>query len=277
MSELDEAVRRFREDPRYADLVRDSYLGRDVHASAERFYHSAEFTEVRSLLGDKIYGGRVLDLGAGVGIASYAFIQSGAYRVYAIEPDLSDEVGCGALRRLARDGLTIKIIRALGEHIPLKSESLDIVYARQVLHHTHDLPRVLSECARVLRRGGVFLACREHVVDNERQLQTFLHRHLIHQLVGGENAYRLDEYLDAIGQAGLHLEELFGPWDSILNAFPAVRNSDELGTFARTLLRRKLGLLGLLMSFLPGVQALVWRYLKRPVPGRMYSFLAMKS
>jgi SAM-dependent methyltransferase len=154
---------------------------------------------------------------------------------------------------------------------------MDIVYVRQVLHHTHDLLLVLSECARVLRKGGVFLACREHVVDNAGQLRVFLNRHPIHQLAGGENAYRLDEYLKAITASGLQLEQVFGPWDSILNAFPAVRDNGELVLFAHTLLRRKLGLVGWLMGFVPGVQALVWQYLKRPVPGRMYSFLARKS
>lgn len=276
MSNLDKAIRTLRENPRHADLVRDSYLGRDVYASAERFYHSAEFSEVRRLLGNKIPGSRVLDLGAGVGIASCAFIRSGAHSVCAIEPDLSDEVGCGALKRLTADNPAIRIISALGEYIPLADESMDIVYARQVLHHTHDLPRVVNECARVLQKGSLFLACREHVADNDRQLQTFLNNHPIHQLVGGENAYRLDEYLDAISVSGLQLEAVFGPWDSILNAFPAVRNNRELDLFARTLLRQKLGFLGLLMGFMPGVQTLVWRRIKRSVPGRMYSFLATK-
>ncbi len=78
MSKLDEAIRTLRQDPHYTDIVRDSYLERDVHASGERFFHSAEFSEVRGLLGDRIQGGRILDLGAGVGIASYAFIKAGA-------------------------------------------------------------------------------------------------------------------------------------------------------------------------------------------------------
>ncbi len=188
MSKLDEAIRTLRQDARYADIVRDSYLEPDVHASAERFFHSAEFFEVRRLLGVQMQESRILDLGAGVGIASYAFVKSGAHRVYAIEPDMSDEVGCGALKRLAADIPSIRIIRGLGEHIPLASGSMDIVYVRQVLHHTHDLLLVLSECARVLRKGGVFLACREHVVDNAGQLRVFLNRHPIHQLAGGENA-----------------------------------------------------------------------------------------
>jgi SAM-dependent methyltransferase len=275
MLKMDEAIKVLRHDPRYAEIVRDTYLGSDVQSSAERFYRSGEFSEVRKLLGEIVHGSRVLDLGAGVGIASYAFIQAGSHCVYAVEPDLSSEVGCGALNRLRGD-LPIRTISAIGEAVPLPSESVDIVYTRQVLHHTRDLPRVLRECARSLRSGGVFLACREHVVDDERQLQIFLDNHPIHQLAGSENAYRLDEYLSAITDAGLQLKRVIGPWDSVINAFPGVRTPEELERFPRTLLRQKLGIPGLAMSFVPGVCSLVWKRLKRPVPGRMYSFLAVK-
>ncbi len=275
MSAIDEAIRTLRNDPRYAQLIHDSYLSADVTESAERFHRSTEFAEVHGLIGRHIQGGRILDLGAGRGISSYAFGRSGAQIVYALEPDPSDEVGYGAIRRL-QPGLPIQIIEALGENIPLRDGQLDVVYARQVLHHTRDLARVLGECARVLKSGGVLLVCREHVVDDEHQLADFLSNHPVHQLVGGENAYSLDQYLQAILAAGLRLQRLLGPWDSIINAFPAVRSPDALRRYPRTRLERKLGKLGAVMSFLPGVNALIWRRLNRPVPGRLYSFLAVK-
>ena len=272
---IDEAIRILRTDPNFSDTVRDSYFDRDIHLAAERFLHSAEFSTALALV--KGYGSiaTVLDLGAGSGIASYAFVQSSTQCAYALEPDPSDEVGCGALARLAA-GLPIQIIRAVGEAIPLDTATVDVVYARQVLHHTRDLPRVLRECARVLKPGGVFLACREHVVDDERQLALFLQRHPIHQLAGGENAYHLDQYMGAVHGAGLDLHPPIGPWDSVINAFPAVRSQTELDQFAATLLCQKLGMVGRLASHVPGVQMFVWRRVKRRVPGRLYSFLAVK-
>jgi SAM-dependent methyltransferase len=264
MLSMDEAIRTLRDDPRYAGVVRDAYLGPDVLASAKRFYHSAEFAEVIALAERFIHGGSVLDLGAGVGVASYAFAQNGASAVYALEPDLSREVGCGALLRL-RPGLPIEIF------------SVDLVYARQVLHHTRDLPGVLRECARVLKPGGAFLACREHVVDDEHQLNVFLKNHPIHQLAGGEHAYPLGEYLSAIELSGLQLVQVIGPWDSVINAYPGVRSAEELKRFPRTLLRQKLGVIGAAAGYVPGIQALVWRRVKRPGPGRMYTFFAVKA
>lgn len=275
MTTVAEALRYMRNNPKYAELIHDTYLGEDIFESAERFRRSAEFLEAQKLIGDRVRGGKVLDLGAGVGIASRAFAECGARIVYALEPDPSDEIGRGAIRRLAT-AASITIVDAYGEKIPLPDEEVDVVYARQVLHHAQNLRQILLECARVLKPGGVFFACREHVVDNDRQLQIFLDNHPVHQLVGGENAFRLDEYIDAIRSAGLELQKVFGPWDTMINAFPAVKTTEELKRYPRTVLKRRLGRFGVLLSNVPGVNSLVWRWLKRSVPGRPYAFLATK-
>jgi SAM-dependent methyltransferase len=272
---LDDAVRRLRAEPAYADLVRDAYLGRDVADSALRFAGSGEFAEVRELLGAALSGAVVADLGAGTGIASHAFLAHGALRAVALEPDPSDEVGQGAIRRLP-GGEAIEIVAAYAERIPLGNASVDIVYARQVLHHTRDLAAALRECARVLRPGGIFLACREHVVDDDAQLQRFLAEHPVHRLAGGENAYSLAQYEDAITGSGLRLERTVGPWDSVINAFPVVRSDTELRELPRTRLRARLGPLGAAAARVPAVVSLVRRRIERPNPGRMYSFLARK-
>jgi SAM-dependent methyltransferase len=275
MLSLDETVRLLRANPPYPGFVEDVYFDQDVSLAAERFSSSHEFAAVLGLLGHQVAGSRVLDLGAGTGIASYAFVQHGAARVHALEPDPSEIVGWGAIAQL-RDALPIEIIEAYGEDIPLDDESIDIVYTRQVLHHTWDLPRVLRECARVLRPGGQFLACREHVVDDDQQLETFLKSHPVHQLAGGENAYRLDQYLSAISGAGLQIRQVLEPWDTVINAFPAVRSEAELRQYPHTLLQRKFGFAGAIAGHVPGVVALVWKRIKRPLPGRMYTFYAAK-
>lgn len=272
---VDEAIRCLRADPSRADLVRDAYLGRDVVDSARRFTASGEFAEVRRLLGARLNGADVLDLGAGTGIASFALLDSGARRVAALEPDPSNEVGRGAIARLDPDG-RIDVVEGFGEAIPLPNAGVDIVYARQVLHHVQDLPRLAAECARVLRPGGIFVACREHVVDGPEELQQFLAAHPVHQLAGGENAYSLGEYLDAFRSAGFDLLHVLGPWGSVINAFPAVRSAEELRHHARHALERRFGRLGALAARVPGVQALVRSRIQRTEPGRLYTFLAVK-
>lgn len=270
-----DAIRALRADDRYVGLVRDSYLDEAVAESAERFRGSAEFSEVLGLLKHAVRGATVLDMGAGNGIASYAFAQAGAKVVYALEPDPDEDVGRGAILRL-RGSLPIELIDGFGEQIPLPGGSVDVVYTRQVLHHTRDLPKVLRECARVLRSGGKFLACREHVADDEEQLKRFLAEHPINRFTGSENAFPLSAYLDAVDASGLEVVSVLGPWDSVINAYPAVKKASELRVYPRLLLERRLGGLGALAGRVPGITALVWARLKRPVPGRLYSFLAIK-
>jgi ubiquinone/menaquinone biosynthesis C-methylase UbiE len=271
-----EAVQFLRKDPRNEDLIRDSYLELDVQKAADRFFSSAEFAEAVKLLDGKLNDGIVVDVGAGTGIASYAFARSGARLVYALEPDPS-EVGRAAIARLTND-LPVEMLDGFGESIPLPDTSVDVVYARQVLHHARDLECLLKECARILKVGGKLLVCREHVADDENQLKQFLADHPIQQLAGGEHAYQLDRYMSAIKDAGLKMSDVLGPWDCVMNAFPAVRTEEALRNFPKVVLTERLGAAGSLAALIPGVRSIVWKRIKDyPTPGRLYSFLAVKA
>ena len=269
----DEAIRTLRADPTYENLVRDAYLGPDAMDSARRFAASGEFAEVRRLLGARLSGATILDIGAGVGIASWAFAKAGACRAIALEPDPSREVGRGAMAPLAADA-GFEIIAGVGEGLPLPDASVDIVFCRQVLHHASDLPAFLRECARVVRPGGIVLACREHVVDDDEQMREFLESHPVNRLAGGEGAHRLHEYIDAVADAGLKLDRVIAPWASVINAFPAVRSQAELEELPVRKLTRRIGSLARVAIHVPGVKRAIWRRIDRPIPGRMYSFVA---
>lgn len=215
----------------------------------------------------------MLDLGAGIGIASEAFRRAGAARVIAVEPDASSEVGRGAM---VRAGLEIEVVDAFSEALPLPDGSIDVAYSRQVLHHASDLPTLAAEIARVLRPGGIFLACGEHVVSDEHELALFLAAHPVHRLAGGEHAFRLDAYTSAIEGAGLRLRDVLGPWDTVINAFPAVRTTEALRSMARDRLVQRFGRFGAVLATIPGVQPIVRRRTQVLAPGRLYSFLAIK-
>ena len=169
--------------------------------------------------------------------------------------------------------LAVLRVAGHGERLPLREGSVDVVYARQVLHHASDLPGLLKECARVLRPGGVLLAAREHVVDDATQLAEFLRNHPVHRLAGGENAFSLPYYLAAVAGAGLHVRAVLGPWDSVINAFPAVNSDEELSTYAPKAYVARHGILGRIALRFPGAARRVRRALDQPIPGRMYSFL----
>jgi SAM-dependent methyltransferase len=267
-----EAIERLREDPEYADLIRDSYLGPDTREASERFARSAEFDETKAVIRG-FEGREVLDLGAGTGIASLAIANAGAARVYALDPDPSPVVGRGAIARLADE--RIEILDGVGEASPLPDRSVDIVYGRQVLHHTRDLGAVARESFRVLRPGGVYFVCREHVVADDEELARFLESHAVHRLAGGENAYRLDQYVGAIRGSGLRLRHVWGLYDTIVNAFPVVRSSEELREHRRQMLGPVLAGMGPWAARLPLTARLVRRRLApHTYPGAPYTFVA---
>jgi 2-polyprenyl-3-methyl-5-hydroxy-6-metoxy-1,4-benzoquinol methylase len=275
----EQAVRWLREQPDQQELVQACYYDDPLLDAAKRFSESEEWQAVRGLLPK---AGRALDLGAGRGIGSYA-LAAGGWQVTALEPDSSDLVGAAAIRTLAREsGLPITVVQGLAEEMDLGSGVFDLVYTREVLHHARDLRAMCRQAARALAPGGIFLACREHVINTQNDLDTFLKAHPLHRYYGGENAYTLDEYLSAIGSSGLHMEKIYGPYDSVINYFPA-QPDDLLGVIYQPLQRF---FNGKLVSFLmksrwvrrvsinPGfLRFASWR---DRTPGRLYTFLAVK-
>lgn len=219
MTSWEEAVRWFRAQANNEGPVRDNYFDLPVQQAAERYTRSEEFAEVLRLLG--VGRGRsVLDLGAGSGIASLALARNG-WSVTAVEPDPSDEVGAGAIRSLFEEaGLAISLVQECGEHLPLADVSFDAVHARQVFHHAASLETMAKEAARVLHPGGVLLATREHVADDEEQLAIFRSNHPLHSLYGGESAYPVSRYVAAFEAASLRIVQVWGPVESILNFYP---------------------------------------------------------
>ena len=263
------AVAALRADPQHAALIHDSYLDEDAVAAAQRFAASAEFAAVLALIGtQRLRGRRVLDLGAGRGMATLALARNGAAQVLAVDPDGAAQVGLGTLAQLTGE-LPIHSIRAFGEHLPLASGTIDLIYARQVLHHTSDLAATFAECRRVLAPGGMFIACREHVADDDTQLQTFLAHHPVHQLAGGEHAFPLATYRSAMVNAGFRRIRILGPWDSIINAFPEARSHADLVSLRRSRIAARIGRTPALFARCLGLEPLLWRRLVRDWPGRL--------
>jgi SAM-dependent methyltransferase len=215
------AVRKFRSDPSNALAVKQNYFDVGVVQAAARYATSSEYRAISHILGRG--AGRALDVGAGRAVTAYALAGSG-WQVTAIDPDASGDVGVGAVRKLVGVPLgSLTAVLADGEHLPFVDRSADLVFGRQVLHHLVDLDAGLAEVARVLRRSGRALFVREHVADDDAQLDAFLADHPLHQLYGGEHAYPLDRYLSAFGAAGLTVTHVYGPLDSMVNFYPGSR------------------------------------------------------
>jgi ubiquinone/menaquinone biosynthesis C-methylase UbiE len=256
-------------------LAHDCYYEWDVLNACRRFENSEEWQAVRAILRERPrLGVRAIDVGAGNGIASYALARLG-FRVAGVEPDPSDLVGYGAfLRMAASTRLPVEHFAAFGEELPFPNRTFAVAYTRQVLHHAQDLGSMLSEIARVLIPGGTFIACREHVVDDDASRQEFFQHHPLQPLTGGEWAFTLQEYLDAMALAGLRVRTVLGPWCSVVNHYPT--SDDLLRAQMRSDTWARWGRLARLVGAIPGHEQ---RYRTRRsaadrTPGRLYAFVA---
>jgi SAM-dependent methyltransferase len=263
----EEAVNKLRDNPSHKLLVLSCYYDDPLQESADRFYLSTEWQAVQRILSG-IKQGKALDVGAGRGISSYALAKDG-WLVTALEPDRSAIVGSGAIKQLSQTGvLNISVIEGKGETLPFGDKVFDLVYGRAVLHHAEDLKKFCEELVRVLKPGGFLIATREHVLSQKKDLQTFLDSHPLHSLYGGEHAYILDEYEEALCNAGLHLENVIKPYDSNINLFP-----DNLRVCKENI-SRKIGFYIPDWLFKRALTPLLNKLDK--TPGRLYSFMGKK-
>ena len=262
----EEAVRWLRDQPGQQELVRACFFDDPIDFAAARYRESSEWRALRDFLPPP--PGTVLDVGAGRGIAAYAFAADG-YAVTALEPDPSPLVGAGCIRQLAEGaGLNITVVEAHAEALPFDNAVFDVVHCRQALHHAADLQQMCRELGRVLRDGGTFIATREHVVSTHDDIPAFLEGHPLHRLYKGENAYLLSEYVAAIGDAGIRVETVLNPYETDINRFP------------ETLATLKQRIAGRFGWPLPGlIPAALVRFMgdRDHTPGRLYSFIGRRD
>lgn len=276
----EESVQWMRNQLEHSALVKLCYLDADNLEAAKRFALSDEFICIKKLLNLNAQSKqlRILDLGCGSGIASYAFASLG-HAVTATDPDISGDVGLEATQRLsiAIQNGSIATVQAFAEALPFKNATFDIVYARQALHHFSDLYQGLAECSRVLKPNGLFLATREHVISDEKQLQEFLNNHILHRLHGGENAHTLDEYVAALRQANLRKVKVLKAFDTIINHFPT-SNLDIRNRLLQSLTNRFGKKAALVLSKFPFIEQVYRHRLSQTcnTPGRLYSFICYK-
>lgn len=265
----EETIQHIRTEPKYKDLVADAYFSEDIVSNVERYRNTQEFRETLKQLRQFKSAQKslsILDLGAGNGISTIALALEG-YQVTALEPDLSPTIGSGAIKKLkAHYQLpNVDILTCYAEDIPANQSGYDIVFARQAMHHAYHLENFVAAAYRALKPEGIFITIRDHVVNDATEKEKFLVAHPLHKFYGGENAYSLREYQDAIQKAGFTCLKTWRPTDTAINYHP----------WSKELLKNKLGILG---NFNVIVN-MAWAYMGyrwNRMPGRLYTFISKK-
>ncbi|MFF6808968.1 class I SAM-dependent methyltransferase [Streptomyces sp. NPDC012403] len=135
-----------------ADQVTHTTRAHSFNAAAARYaahrpsYPPALFDAIEELTGRPLTGSRVVDVGAGTGIATARLRERGA-DVIAVEP------GEGMAAEFRRTLPDVPVVRGDGNALPLTDHRADLLTYAQAWHWT-DPARAVPEAVRVLRPGG---------------------------------------------------------------------------------------------------------------------------
>ncbi|GAA4086622.1 class I SAM-dependent methyltransferase [Streptomyces shaanxiensis] len=132
--------------PSHPDRARSFDAAAAQYAANRPAYPPALFDAIEDLAGRPLTGARVVDVGAGTGIATALLRQRGA-NVLAVEP------GDGMAAQFRRSHPDIPIVRGNGNALPLATASTDFLTYAQAWHWT-DPAHSAPEALRVLRPGG---------------------------------------------------------------------------------------------------------------------------
>ncbi len=99
---------------------------------------------IQRAAGDRLTGGRVLDVGCGVGIYMRAFRQFTPH-VFGVEIE-----GERAREASAFGG----VVQSPGEALPFADDAFDLVLSHEVIEHVADDRASVAEMVRVLKAGG---------------------------------------------------------------------------------------------------------------------------
>jgi 2-polyprenyl-6-hydroxyphenyl methylase/3-demethylubiquinone-9 3-methyltransferase len=95
-----------------------------------------------------------LEVGCGGGLLSEEIAKMG-FVTTGIDP--SRQSLQEAITHSQDNNLNINYVEGTGEDLPFQNMSFDVVFCCDVLEHVRDLPKVISEISRVLKKGGIFI------------------------------------------------------------------------------------------------------------------------
>jgi len=95
-----------------------------------------------------------LEVGCGGGILTEEIAKMG-FITTGIDP--SEQSLNIAIKHAKDNNLKIKYEKGSGENLPFQNNSFEVVFCCDVLEHVRDLPKVISEISRILKKGGIFI------------------------------------------------------------------------------------------------------------------------
>jgi ubiquinone/menaquinone biosynthesis C-methylase UbiE len=177
-------------------LTAEAYATSTAHAQGESLAALMELTQPQS---DWL----ALDIATGAG---HTALTLAPHVRHVVALDLTSQMLTTARRLAAERGLpNLSALAADGEALPFRGGAFDLVTCRLAMHHFPRPAHALAECARVLKRDGVYGFTDNIAVPDEEAARVYNAyerlRDPSHQWV-----YPLDDLLAMFGAAGLRVE-----------------------------------------------------------------------
>lgn len=154
-------------------------------------------------------GGDVLDVGTGtalipIEICQQAQTQPFPRRMRIMAIDLAVEMLNLARYNLEIHGVReqVQVSQVDAKQMPFATGMFDVVISNSIVHHIPEPARVIAECVRVLRSGGLMFIRDLMRPESESLVQQF-----VRQYTGQENAHSQQMFGDSL-RAALTLEEI---------------------------------------------------------------------
>ena len=105
---------------------------------------------------DKLAGKSVLDLGCFTG--GQLVYWSEQYHLNPVGIDVHELMILGGKEFSEERNVSVRFDVGFGENLPYPSSSFDLITTYDVLEHVQDVSKVIEECHRVLKPGGLMMA-----------------------------------------------------------------------------------------------------------------------
>lgn len=132
--------------------IADSFSRAAEHYDQSAYLQRRIGTKLLSYLPDHLKLTHWLDLGCGTGYFTHHLTQKFP-NSYGVGLDLAEAMLYQAKCHTHADAWVV----GDGEHLPLQSNSIDLIYSNLAIQWCHDFDRVLQEAYRVLKPNGIML------------------------------------------------------------------------------------------------------------------------
>jgi ubiquinone/menaquinone biosynthesis C-methylase UbiE len=136
-------------DRRYESLQRAS----NKQSSLPSVFYDRRLIEMVFKAAKNRFVDSVLDVGTGQGTDA-VLLSKNAHNVVAIDISSHALITANTLSRTKSEGKNISFIVGDAEHLPLREDTFDLVYCKDLLHHVCDSLLAVSEMRRVAKTGG---------------------------------------------------------------------------------------------------------------------------